>query len=552
MILACLLAAAAAASLTFDGVAMGDDVNKIVAAHPGRATLTALGPAWSWRRDGGGTMLVAGDAKGKVAIVDFSADESKGRKHLVARRRTVRHSKHARRSLARARHEPRYRMRDQLCRRLLRRVSVVRRHRNGRPGRKQRRSTAPRDLGNAGTAFALALTAGVDVNYAKFASHVPIRSETPLRTHRSRGALRGFARATPWPRREQARLAGMLHDLARLFPGPRLIAECELRAMPISAFERENPVVLHARLGALIAQEAFGIHDPDVLSAIKHTVGSAVVSPLDCALYLADGLEDRAELRGPGRLMESRDERPRARDARGSALDAGTLTTQGNPHRTANGRGRAAVWFTSKRLKYPRVDRYRARGRAGQKRRGPDRARRERTDHFGRYVRRHCRAGQLRTRAPSPTPFLKPLRPRAIPHRASRARPTERGFCWTWATSSRTSSRRTNGSFTTSNASGRRSRSGRRRRHEGPRNALRSRTQRVLEAPGSLDFHFHLRLQRGRQQSPSASACSPAANWPGSLERPLGAAGKIVDNVQSLPMRRTCLRTTPPSTPNMS
>jgi hypothetical protein len=76
VILPFLLAAAAAASLTFDGIAMGDDVNKIVAAHPGHATLTALGPAWSWRRGDGGTMLVAGDKAGKVAIVDFSADEA--------------------------------------------------------------------------------------------------------------------------------------------------------------------------------------------------------------------------------------------------------------------------------------------------------------------------------------------------------------------------------------------------------------------------------------------------------------------------------------------
>ena len=90
----------------------------------------------------------------------------------------------------------------------------------------------------------------------------------------------------------KARLAGMLHDLARLYPGPRLIAECELRSMPISAFERANPIVLHARLGASIAQEAFGIHDPEVLSAIaKHTVGDETMSPLDCAVYLADGLE---------------------------------------------------------------------------------------------------------------------------------------------------------------------------------------------------------------------------------------------------------------------
>ncbi|MBV8637222.1 MAG: bis(5'-nucleosyl)-tetraphosphatase (symmetrical) YqeK [Candidatus Eremiobacteraeota bacterium] len=99
----------------------------------------------------------------------------------------------------------------------------------------------------------------------------------------------------------KARLAGMLHDLARLYPAKRLIDECELRGMPIDAFERENPIVLHARLGASLAQESFAVHDPAVLSAIeKHTVAAAVMSPLDCVVYLADGLE-------PGRKFAERE-----------------------------------------------------------------------------------------------------------------------------------------------------------------------------------------------------------------------------------------------------
>ena len=97
-----------------------------------------------------------------------------------------------------------------------------------------------------------------------------------------------------------ARTAGMLHDLARLFPGERLIRECETRGMPIDVFERAHPIVLHARLGAELAREVFGVEDPAVLSAIaKHTVGAAEMSPLDCAVYLADGLE-------PGRAFPER------------------------------------------------------------------------------------------------------------------------------------------------------------------------------------------------------------------------------------------------------
>ncbi len=90
----------------------------------------------------------------------------------------------------------------------------------------------------------------------------------------------------------RARTAGLLHDLARLYSSERLLAECSARGMAIDAFERENPIVLHARLGAELARDDFGIDDEAILSAIrKHTVAAATMSPLDAILYLADGLE---------------------------------------------------------------------------------------------------------------------------------------------------------------------------------------------------------------------------------------------------------------------
>jgi predicted HD superfamily hydrolase involved in NAD metabolism len=90
----------------------------------------------------------------------------------------------------------------------------------------------------------------------------------------------------------RARTAGMLHDLARLYSAERLVSECEARGLAIDAFERETPIVLHARLGAELAREEFGITDEAVLSAIaKHTVAAPVMSRLDAIVYLADGLE---------------------------------------------------------------------------------------------------------------------------------------------------------------------------------------------------------------------------------------------------------------------
>jgi len=101
----------------------------------------------------------------------------------------------------------------------------------------------------------------------------------------------------------------MLHDLARLYSSKRLLDECARRAIVPTDFERRNPIVLHAAVSAALATELFGISDPEVLSAIaKHTVAAATMSPLDCVLYLADGLESGRtfpERAGLARLAES-------------------------------------------------------------------------------------------------------------------------------------------------------------------------------------------------------------------------------------------------------
>jgi len=100
----------------------------------------------------------------------------------------------------------------------------------------------------------------------------------------------------------KARVAGMLHDLARLYSAERLLQECMLRGMPIDDYARQHPVVLHAPLSARLAGEMFAVNDPSVLSAIaKHTLADGSMSPLDCILYLADGLE-------PGRDFSERQE----------------------------------------------------------------------------------------------------------------------------------------------------------------------------------------------------------------------------------------------------
>ena len=123
---------------------------------------------------------------------------------------------------------------------------------------------------------------------------------------------------------DSARIAGLLHDLARLYPAERLLRECAERGMPIDAFEAANPVVLHAPLSAELARERFGVQDEAVLSAIrKHTVADAVMGPLDQAIWLADGLEPGRAFAGRAEqaALAFRDLREAMRVALGASMD---------------------------------------------------------------------------------------------------------------------------------------------------------------------------------------------------------------------------------------
>ena len=121
----------------------------------------------------------------------------------------------------------------------------------------------------------------------------------------------------------KARIAGLLHDLARLYAPERLLAECAQRRLTIDAFECANPVVLHAPLSAELAREMFGVDDEAILSAIRlHTLGGPRMSSLDAILFLADALEPGRDFAERAAFLELafRDLRAAMRDVLHSTL----------------------------------------------------------------------------------------------------------------------------------------------------------------------------------------------------------------------------------------
>ena len=91
---------------------------------------------------------------------------------------------------------------------------------------------------------------------------------------------------------KKALVAGLLHDCAKSFPTDAMISFCEQYKIPISATERENPGLLHAKLGAHLAKTEYGVDDMEILDAIcYHTTGRKDMTLLDKIIYIADYIE---------------------------------------------------------------------------------------------------------------------------------------------------------------------------------------------------------------------------------------------------------------------
>lgn len=95
---------------------------------------------------------------------------------------------------------------------------------------------------------------------------------------------------------DTAELAGLMHDCAKCYDDEDIIKRCEKHKIPVSKEETMAPAVLHAKYGAWLAKEHYGIKEPEILSAIAcHTTGKPGMGTLDKILYIADYIEARRD-----------------------------------------------------------------------------------------------------------------------------------------------------------------------------------------------------------------------------------------------------------------
>jgi predicted HD superfamily hydrolase involved in NAD metabolism len=86
--------------------------------------------------------------------------------------------------------------------------------------------------------------------------------------------------------------AALLHDVARDIPIQNLVEIAIENGYNIDPIEKENPILLHAPVGAIIAKKDFGVKDENILNCIKfHTTGRPGISLNEAIIYVSDFIE---------------------------------------------------------------------------------------------------------------------------------------------------------------------------------------------------------------------------------------------------------------------
>ena len=91
---------------------------------------------------------------------------------------------------------------------------------------------------------------------------------------------------------EKAEIAGLLHDCAKYMSSEEILKKCKNYGIQFTESEKNNPHLLHAKLGEYYARHDYGVEDEEILSAIhNHTTGKAEMTLLEKIIFTADYIE---------------------------------------------------------------------------------------------------------------------------------------------------------------------------------------------------------------------------------------------------------------------
>ena len=103
---------------------------------------------------------------------------------------------------------------------------------------------------------------------------------------------------------EKARVAALLHDCTKKLDMEEQLALCRHYGIELDELEQKTLKLLHAKTGAAIARDVFGV-DEEIYHAIWwHTTGHANMTLLEKIIYLADYIEPSRDFPGVDKLRK--------------------------------------------------------------------------------------------------------------------------------------------------------------------------------------------------------------------------------------------------------
>ena len=101
---------------------------------------------------------------------------------------------------------------------------------------------------------------------------------------------------------DRARTAALLHDCTKRLEMDEQLALCAQYGIELDELEQKALKLLHAKTGAAVARDRFGVDDEIYSAIFWHTTGHADMTLLEKVIYLADYIEPTRSFPGVGAL----------------------------------------------------------------------------------------------------------------------------------------------------------------------------------------------------------------------------------------------------------
>ena len=93
-------------------------------------------------------------------------------------------------------------------------------------------------------------------------------------------------------------MAALLHDCTKKLEMPEQLALCRQYGIELDELEQKALKLLHAKTGAAIARDVYGVDDEIYRAIWWHTTGHADMTLLEKIIYLADYIEPSRDFPG--------------------------------------------------------------------------------------------------------------------------------------------------------------------------------------------------------------------------------------------------------------